>query len=112
MLLNSASTQATMPKIAMIRTKRRTPIPAARMAVISLSAARRLRPMRMPTSTPMGMVTVSAAGSVRKKSSATLGTGALLRTTNSSIRLTSRMKITNVNTAIPIRPWERTSFSM
>ena len=49
---------------------------------------------------------------VRKKISATLGMGALLRTTNSKIRLTSRMKITNVNKAAPITPCEITSHKM
>ena len=39
-------------------------MPAARMAVISESAARRERPSRMPTSTAMGMVTVRALGRV------------------------------------------------
>ena len=36
------------------------------MAVISLSAASRLRPSRMPTSTAMGMVTVNMLGRVRR----------------------------------------------
>ncbi len=40
----------------MTRPKFHTPMPLARMAVISLSAASRLRPMRMPTSTLIGMV--------------------------------------------------------
>ena len=39
-----------------MRTKSMAPRPAARMAVISLSAARRDRPRRMPTRTAMGMV--------------------------------------------------------
>ncbi len=38
------------------RRKLQMPMPLARMAVISLSAARRLRPMRIPTSTLMGSV--------------------------------------------------------
>ena len=47
-----------------MRTKSMAPMPAARMAVISLSAARRERPRRMPTSTAMGMVTLSVGGTV------------------------------------------------
>jgi hypothetical protein len=46
-----------------MRRKLMTPKPAARMAVISLSAARRLRPSRMPTRTDIGMVTVRKPGS-------------------------------------------------
>ena len=45
-----------MAKMLTMRTKERTPRPEARMAVTSLSAARRLRPSRMPTSTAIGMV--------------------------------------------------------
>ena len=39
-----------------------TPMPLARMAVTSLSAASRLSPIRMPTSTPIGMVMVKVGG--------------------------------------------------
>ena len=42
-------------KMERIRRKFQTPIPLARIAVISLSAARRLNPIRIPTSTPAGM---------------------------------------------------------
>lgn len=87
------------------------PIPLARMAVTSLSAANRLRPIRIPTSTPMGMVMVSAMGKVNRNISATLGRGALLRTTNSRIRPRSRMKMTKVNKAAPRAAWESTSLS-
>ena len=89
-----------------------TPMPPARIAVTSLSAASRLRPIRIPTSTAMGIVTVRAPGMVRKKISATLGSGALLRTTRSRMRSRSRRKITKVNTATPIRACESTSLRM
>ena len=55
-LLSKERAQATATKRDSMRTKRHTPIPLARMAVISLSAASLPRPIRMPTSTPMGMV--------------------------------------------------------
>ena len=54
------------------------------MAVISLSAASRLRPSRMPTSTAMGMVTVNMLGSVKRTISTNGPSDALLRTTSSS----------------------------
>ena len=111
-LLASASTQAMLTKMARMRTKVPGPMPLARMAVTSLSAASRLSPIRIPTSTPMGMVTVSAPGMVRKKISATLGSGALLRTTTSRMRSRSRRKITKVNIATPIRACESTSLRM
>ncbi len=86
-----------------MRRKLHTPMPLARMAVISLSAASRLRPIRMPTSTPAGMLMVSVTGTMKKKTSATLGNGALLRTTSSRICPRSRVNRTKVNTATPIR---------
>ncbi len=84
-------------------------MPLARMAVTSLSAASRLNPIRIPTSTAMGMVTVSAPGRVRKKISATLGRGALLRTTTSRMRSRSRRKMTKVKMAAPISACDSTS---
>ena len=56
-----------MPNTEIIFRNLRTLTPEARIAVTSLSAAMRLSPSRIPTSTPMGMVTFSAAGRVRKK---------------------------------------------
>ena len=88
------------------------PSPLARMAVTSLSAASRLSPIRMPTSTPIGTVTVSACGTVNRKISATLGRGALWRTTSSRMRPTSRMKMTKVNNPVPIRACHSTSRRM
>jgi hypothetical protein len=42
------------------------------MAMISLSAARRLKPSSTPTSTAMGMVTMKVLGSMKRKISKTL----------------------------------------
>ena len=111
-LFRVARIQVRIASQPIVRTKMPVPMPLARIAVTSLSAARRLRPIRMPTSTAMGMVTVRALGIVRKISSATLGIGALLRTTSSRIRVTSRMNRTNVNTAPPMTACERTSRRM
>ncbi len=85
------------------------PSPIARMAVTSLSAASRLSPIRIPTSTAIGRVIVSAVGIVNRKSWATLGRGALFLTTNSKMRAKSRMKITNVKINAPISACEVTS---
>jgi len=93
----------------MIRRNVHTPRPLARIAVISLSAASRLNPIKMPTNTPMGMVYVRANGAVSKKILATLGKGALLRTTRSRMRPRSRVNRTKVNTAVPMRACETTS---
>ena len=51
------------------------------MAMISLSAARRLSPSSTPTSTAMGMVTRKRLGSVKRKISAAFEKVELLRTT-------------------------------
>ena len=55
---------------------------------------------------------VNVVGSVKRKISATLGSGALLRTINSSRRPKSRMKMMKVNSATPSRACELTSFRM
>src|SRR5277367_2690313 len=102
----------TMETIATMPTKLHTPMPAARMAVISLSAASRLSPSRMPTSTAMGMVTVNMLGSVRRKISTTVPREALLRTTNSRRCGRSRMNNTKVKSAPPMKACESTSFRM
>jgi hypothetical protein len=47
-----------------MRTKVKAPMPQARMAVTSLSAARRERPRRIPARTAVGRVTVSVLGRV------------------------------------------------
>ncbi len=67
-----------------MRTKPHTPMPEARMAVTSLSAARRLRPRRIPTSTAMGIVTVKMSGSRARTIATTDPSAELFRTTSSS----------------------------
>ena len=52
--------------------------PAARMAVISPSLAMRPRPIRMPTSTPNGMVSGSTGGMAQRNSASTVLGGTLL----------------------------------
>ena len=61
------------------------PSPEARMAITSLSAASRLSPSRIPTSTAMGIVTRKVLGSVKRKISSTLFRVELLRTIISRI---------------------------
>ena len=85
------------------------PRPEARMAMISLSEARRLRPSRMPTRTAMGMVTLKVLGRVKRKISITLVKVELLRTTISRMWLRSRMKRMKVKSAQPMSVWERIS---
>ncbi len=55
------------------------------MAMISLSAASRLRPSRIPTRTDIGMVTQNRFGSVNRNTSKTLLKLELFRTTISRI---------------------------
>ena len=112
MLFNIASPHTPMANTDTARTNSPTPIPLARIAVTSLSAASRLRPMRIPTSTPIGSVIVKVVGRVRKKISATLGRGALLRTISSSKRPRSRIKMMKVNSTSPRTACESTSFRM
>jgi hypothetical protein len=95
-----------------MRTKASTPIPEARMAVISLSAASRLSPSRMPTSTAMGMVTVKVFGSVKRNIWRTLTSDELLCTTRARIFARSRMKRMKVKRAPPRNAWERISLRM
>jgi hypothetical protein len=54
------------------------PMPEARMAMISLSEARRLNPSSTPTSTAIGMVTMKKLGIMNTKTSATLASVELL----------------------------------
>ena len=51
------------------------------MAMISLSAARRLRPSSTPHNTAIGMVTLNRLGSVKRKTWTTSAHVELLRTT-------------------------------
>ena len=94
------------------RTKNQTPIPTARMAVISLSAASRLRPSRMPTSTAMGMVRLRTLGSMNTKILATVPNEALLRAAISSSCPTYFMNRMKVKSAPPRSAWESTSFQI
>ena len=82
------------------------------MAVISLSAARRLRPSSTPTSTAIGMVTVRVFGSVKRKIFSTLTSEELLWTTSARMRPRSRMKRMKVKSAPPRSAWEKTSLRM
>ena len=79
------------------------------MAMISLSAARRLRPSSTPTSTAMGMVTMKKLGSMKRITSRTLVNVELLRTTVSRIWGSSFMNRMKVKSAQPISVWERIS---
>jgi hypothetical protein len=85
------------------------PILEARMAMISLSAARRLKPSSTPTSTAMGMVTMKKLGRVKRTICTTLVKEELLRTTISRMRGNSFMKRMKVKITHPISAWERIS---
>ena len=84
------------------RTKYQMPKPEARMAMISESAARRLRPSNTPTRTAMGMVTRKVLGRVKTKVCNTAVKLELLRTTISRMCSRSRMKRMKVKSAQPI----------
>ena len=79
------------------------------MAIISLSAARRLSPSSTPTSTAMGMVTLKVLGNVKSRISITFVNVELLRTTISRMWGRSRMKSMKVKSAHPMSAWERIS---
>ncbi len=91
------------------RTKYPMPRPDARMAMISLSAAKRLSPSRTPTSTAMGMVTLRVLGIVKSRISITLLKLELLRTTISNMCGKSFMNKMKVKSAQPMSVWERIS---
>ena len=82
------------------------------MAVISLSAARRLRPSSTPTSTAMGMVRLRVLGSMKRKILTTLPSEALLRAAISSSCPTYFMNRMKVKSAPPSRACEITSLQM
>ena len=67
-----------------VRTKLHTPMPEARIAVTSLSAARRLRPSSTPTSTAMGTENTNRLGSVNSTMVRTEPMELLLRIISSS----------------------------
>jgi hypothetical protein len=100
------ATRETMP------TKRHTPMPAARIAVISLSAAIRLSPRSTPTRTAMGMVMVKVLGKVKRKISPMLASDALSRTITPRMSVSGRMKRMKVKSAPPMRACEITSLRM
>ena len=79
------------------------------MAMISLSAARRLRPSRTPTSTAMGMVTKKKLGSRKRTTSVTVVKVELFWTTVSRILGNSFISRMKVNSAHPMSVWERIS---
>ena len=110
--VEQAEARATMETMETMRTKSSAPMPLARMAVISESAARRLRPRRMPTRTAMGMVRVRALGRMKTKMRRTSAREAESRTTSSRILPRSRMKSTKVKRTPPRRAWEVTSRRM
>ena len=85
------------------------PSPEARMAMISLSAASRLRPSSMPHSTAIGIVTLKRLGSVKRKISATSVHVELLRTTTSRMCGSCGMNRMKVKSAQPISVRERIS---
>jgi hypothetical protein len=76
------------------------------MAVISESAARRLRPSSTPTSTAMGMLSSKVLGSMKRKSWRTVRALELLRTTISRISSSGFMKRMKVKSAQPSTEWE------
>ena len=81
------------PHSANISTGRRNcplPIPVARMAMISLSPAMRLRPIRVPTSIAIGIVITRILGSGSRNRKATWDAGRLLRATSSRTWLRGR----------------------
>ena len=82
---------------------RRPGTPAARMAVISPSLDMRPRPIRMPTSTPKGMVSGSTAGMPSANSHAVVAGLAELRTSSPSSGPTPCRKITQVASSVPMK---------
>jgi hypothetical protein len=88
---------------------RRPDTPAARMAVISPSAAMRPRPIRIPTSTPNGIVSGSTEGTARANSqTAVSGPGALRTSSPTSGPIFCR-KIRHVASTVPISALARIS---
>ena len=79
------------------------------MAIISLSAARRLRPSITPHSTAMGIVNLNKFGSVKRNTCATSAHVELLRTTTSRMCGSCGMNRMNVKSAQPMSVRERIS---
>ena len=75
--------------------------PAARMATISPSDDMRPSPIRMPISTPNGMVNGSTGGMARARSLATVAGGGLLPTSTLKSASAPCRKMTNVASIVP-----------
>ena len=87
-------------------------IPAARMAVISLSLDMRLRPIKIPTSTPSGRANGSVDGSAYSRSLATTDAEAELFTSRADKRSMVRRNSTNTNSSVPNAAPINTSLKM
>ena len=85
------------------RTSVAAPMPLALIAVTSLSAASRLRPIRIPTSTPKGTVNGSTGGSASANNQPTVSSFAELRTNSSKYLSTRCRKMTKVASSVPNR---------
>ena len=84
--------------------------PAARMATISPSAAIRPSPIRIPTSTPNGMVNGSTGGSVHPSSASTVPALTLFELTSAANSLSAYCKkMMNVASSVPSSALSTTS---
>src|SRR5471030_2855144 len=102
-------------KLANTRTGRialRLDTPAARMAVISPSAAMRPNPIRIPTSTPKGIVRGKTGGRPSPNNSRMVRALALERTSSSKSGSTPYRKTTNVASSVPSTALARISRKM
>ena len=86
--------------------------PAARMAMISPSLASRPSPIRIPTSTPNGMVNGSTGGSAHRNNANTVRGSALLPTRTLKICSSLCRNTTNVARSVPSMALETTSRNM
>ncbi len=89
-----------------------SPIPAAFMAINSLSADMRPKPISTPTSTPMGTLKVSTRGNALRKRSAIWRASPECRATTFMICTSCGTKMTKVKMPSPSSAWERTSRKM
>ena len=86
--------------------------PAARMAMISPSLASRPSPIRIPTSTPKGMVSGSTGGSAHRNNASTVRGSALLPTRILKICSSLCRNTTNVASIVPRTALDTTSRNM
>ena len=107
--VSNAATIATMPTGT---SKRRSPMPDAFKAVISLSAERRPRPISTPTKVAIGSVNANTGVSEHKNSNPILPAPLECRTISSMSRTSCGTKKTKVNMARPSSEWEKTSRQM